>query len=275
MTTKSSNVSIYQIYYNEQSRQSLDQGFIPLDNSQIEDKSWYEFSPIFNFLSSTELKDQHWYGFLSPKFTQKTGLNSENVYAIIEKIDSRHDVLLLSHAVDQIIWFDDVFAQGDCWHPGLVRDAEKFFKYANIKNIEFLLSHSKNFAFSNFVVAKRNYWEKWLTLAKKLFSYAQDTDALNNLTTHRDQKISMKVFLQERLVSLVLLEQEFRPFALPLEHYLKSYNYEARELLIAMDVLKREFTSKKRRASFNEFKDLQEKFTYEKSRGLILKSESN
>ena len=70
---------IFQIYYNETTKNSNDKGFIQLDNSSNNRKDWSEYWPIRNYLLNNNLEDDIYYGFFSPKFYEKTGLSSENV----------------------------------------------------------------------------------------------------------------------------------------------------------------------------------------------------
>lgn len=58
---------IHQIFYSEETRKSLDAGFIPLDNSN-QRPDWCEYWPIRNFLINAPLDSDGFYGFLSPKF---------------------------------------------------------------------------------------------------------------------------------------------------------------------------------------------------------------
>ena len=67
--------NIFQIYYDDDSYDKLEMGFIPLDNSDGR-PDWYEFWAILNYLKNNKLEDGEWYGFLSPRFSEKTGFNS-------------------------------------------------------------------------------------------------------------------------------------------------------------------------------------------------------
>jgi hypothetical protein len=134
--TSQHSTSIFQIFYDAKSHSDLDKGFIPLDNSSSEHPEFYEFWPILQFLRSNTLVEGHWYGFLSPKFHQKTGLSSAQLYKILGSISSRHQVFLAPYTLDQIIWFDNVFDQGDFWHPGLIQVAQAFVNYAKRLNLE-------------------------------------------------------------------------------------------------------------------------------------------
>ena len=56
--------NLYQIYYNEETRASLDSGFIPLDNTTNLRPDWGEFFVIRHFLRNNPLNEDEKYGFL-------------------------------------------------------------------------------------------------------------------------------------------------------------------------------------------------------------------
>ena len=94
---------LYQIYYSEQSRTQLDPGFIPLDNAANDRPDWREYWPIRRFLREhSDLDPQAYYGFLSPKFREKTGLDAAAVRGFIDQQDGAADVIAFSPYFDQI-----------------------------------------------------------------------------------------------------------------------------------------------------------------------------
>ena len=72
------SIFIHQIFYNAYTEKSLDQGFIPLDNSDNVRPDWREYWPIRKYLINNELNENDLYGFFSPKFKEKTGLSADN-----------------------------------------------------------------------------------------------------------------------------------------------------------------------------------------------------
>ena len=78
------NIKIYQIFYDYLTKKSIQPGFIPLDNSENLRPDWFEFWPMLNSFRKNEIKEDTWYGFLSPNFTLKTGFNSDTVLKIIK-----------------------------------------------------------------------------------------------------------------------------------------------------------------------------------------------
>jgi hypothetical protein len=206
---------IYQIYYDASSMAGLDPGLIPLDNSHSQRPDWFEFYPILNYINQIQLKDDVWYGFLSPKFKNKTGYTSTFIKDVLDK-NASAEVALFSHSWDQIAYFKNPWEQGEFFHPGLTLEAQKFLDHIDFKiNLTELVSTNGSTVYSNFVIAKRKYWEEWRVLANQLFDYAESyplSKGLHKRTKYgvQDKRYEMKVFLQERLPTLILEKNKFK-----------------------------------------------------------------
>ena len=162
------NTFIYQIFYDEASRGTLDAGFIPLNNCNNTRPDWFEFWPIRRFLLDAPLEEDAWYGFLSPIFRFKTGLDSKVVSEFLQQVDPHHaNVALFASGWDQIAYFRNIFEQGEFWHPGLIDGSQKFFDRIGLTiNLLTLTTHSLSSVFSNYLVAKPCYWRHWLKSRK-------------------------------------------------------------------------------------------------------------
>ncbi len=205
------NINIYQIFYDVRTRVALDPGFIPLDNSDPKVKGWYEFWPILNFLNNQKLNEGDWYGFLSPKFESKIGISSKEVMELIEQNSSRADVLLLSPEWDQISYFKNVFEQGEMWHPGLKALSQKFLDSIGVLiNLDEVVMDASNSVFSNYVIAKKEYWDKWQEYAQLFYEFVTlNTEYNKTLDGIIYNNYPMKAFIQERLASVVLATSVF------------------------------------------------------------------
>jgi hypothetical protein len=243
------NVNIYQIFYDDVTKASLDSGFMPLDNRNPQVKGWYEFWPMLNFLNNQKLNEGDWYGFLSPKFGSKTGIDSKEIMEIIEQNDGRSDVLLLSPEWDQISYFINVFEQGEMYHSGLRPLSQKFLDSIGVEiNLDKVVMDASNSVFSNYVIAKKEYWCEWKEYANLFFEYA-------NLQSEYDKKIDgafynnypMKAFIQERLASVVLSKTAFPTINIdqsewgPLSTLLFDDSYEVRSILRKCNELKSKY----------------------------------
>ena len=209
------HVEIRQIFYDCISFSQIQPEFIPLDNT-YGDKSWFEFWAIKNFLDNTELSDNVFYGFFSPKFTLKTGLSGVSAIRAIED-NSEKDVVLFSYAWDQLCFFLNPWEQGEVWQTGITQATQDFLNHIGLDlKLSGLVTSRNNSVFSNFVVAKKSYWEKWKTIAAQFLSYADDPDGqlFYQETQYIKGKQPMKVFIQERLPALILAEKSLSTVAI-------------------------------------------------------------
>jgi hypothetical protein len=207
------NVQIYQIFYDEKSRGALDPGFIPLDNLSNERPDWREYWPMRAFLLRETMVDDTYYGFFSAKFSQKTKLGAEQVKEFIDSSGNNADVVTFSPFYDVSALFLNVFEQGDRFSPGLLKATQDFVDQIGMSvSIENIVTDSRNTVFCNYFVAKPCFWTKWLDVNEKLFQIAERAsgdDELNTrlnavARTRYDMPVQMKVFIMERIASLIL-----------------------------------------------------------------------
>jgi hypothetical protein len=225
---------IYQIFYDLPSQYILDNGFIPLNNKNNSRPDWREYWPIKNFLLNNELDEESFYGFFSPKFKEKTSLTSDNVKDFINTNLLGHDVFLFCPYFDQTAYFKSVFEQMFEAHPSsnkIDTINELIEKIGYEVNLNELVMDSRHTIFSNFIVAKPKFWKLWLALNEKIFNEAENTSSnfysyLNTETNyHIDSKVQNKVFIMERMASLILLlEPTFKVCAynqihIPIAHH--------------------------------------------------------
>lgn len=243
-------IFIYQIYYNNETQEKLLPGFIPLDNTKNLRPDWFEFWVILNFLRNNVLDDDDWYGFLSPKFYEKTGYNSEFVLKSIENYGSLVNVALFSPAWDQLAYFLNPFEQGEVWHPGLMAASQKFVnKYNSELNLNALVSYSSTSVFSNYIIAKKEFWIKWMNIAEFFFEYVENNPEHGIKTSYGslENQFPMKTFIQERLASLILSTNSFKvlspdqSFRAPIEKTLFPDDIKTRRLLQVCDLMKAKY----------------------------------
>lgn len=230
---------VYQIFYSEQTRAELDPGFEALDNLANPRPDWREYWPIRNHLLNAHLEEDAYYGFLSPKFGEKTGLDAGQVERFVRANAAQADVLIFSPYYDQSAFYLSVFEQGESRHPGSLRTAQDAFAAIGLDvGLEELITDSRTTVFCNYFVARPRFWREWLAINEKLFALAERGDSaigarLNALTTHAEETVPMKVFVMERIASLLLASQPawrslaYSPFLLPLSRRaVSAYQFE-------------------------------------------------
>jgi predicted O-linked N-acetylglucosamine transferase (SPINDLY family) len=214
--SQSAPLRAFQICYSQETLQQVPSGFEVLDNTANERPDWREFWPIRNYLHNNELEDGVFYGFFSPRFGYKTGLDQGKVSQFVNVHGNDHDVLIFSPFWDLNSLFLNSFDQGEFFQPGLMACSEKFVELAELKiHLGEFVAHSENTVFSNYFVAKKAFWMQWLVLADRLFEWAESGDAdlqhlFNQETAYKGSWIPQKIFLQERLVNLMLATSNWK-----------------------------------------------------------------
>ena len=244
---------IYQIYYNEETHRKVLPGFIPLDNTGSLRPDWFEFWVMLNFLRDNVLEDNAFYGFLSPRFYEKTGFHSDFVINTIETIGDLADVFLFSFGQDQLCYFLNPFEQGEFWHPGLIRNAQDFVDQHNLKtDLSTLVTDTQTSVFSNYIIAKKEFWLAWQDIAEQYFAFVESDEKYQIKTKYgyTQNHYAMKTFIQERLATLILANGNHR--ALCAHQSLSgpfftghiSANPKNRRLLEACDLMKSKYREK-------------------------------
>lgn len=202
---------IYQICYSPETLANVPEGFGILDNLKNERTDWREYWPIRNFLLSNYLSDDVLYGFMSPKFQQKSGLQYQDIQTFLNKHYQDQDIVSFSPFWDLVSIFKNIFEQGDFFHAGLNTTCQAFAD-AHIAgiNLSESITHSQNTIFCNYFIAKKSFWLEWLRLGELLFHESENSNSplaqkLNSTTTYGVQNLPMKIFVQERLATICLL----------------------------------------------------------------------
>jgi hypothetical protein len=248
------NIHIYQIFYDEISRVSIAPGFIPLDNSKNPRPDWFEFLPILNFLRNNQLDEDAWYGFLSPKFTSKTGYSSAYVINLLEKYGDIANVALFSPDWDQLSYFLNPWEQGEIWHPGIKSASQSFFKCQGVSiEIDGLVTDTTTSVFCNYIIAKKVFWSEWRALAELFFNYVEEGLFGNSLSNQnadygsKERQYPIKTFIQERFASLILAKEKYKvimpdqSISGPIFSKLFANDISTRRGLIACDLLKKRY----------------------------------
>jgi hypothetical protein len=207
---------LFQIGYDTSSLATVQgSGFQLLDNMANPRPDWYEYWPIRNFLLTQALREGVWYGFFSPRFQEKTGLDAAGVKQVIADIERRQSdlsVILFSPQPDMGAFFLNVFEQGEMFHPGLMAISRAVLSRIGFElPIETMVMDSRQIVFSNYFVAKAEFWKAWFGITEAIFNIAEDPThahhtALNSATSYKDGA-HQKVFLIERIASLILTVQ--------------------------------------------------------------------
>ncbi len=239
---------LYQIAWSAQTLAALDSGFEVLDHQGNERADWREYWPIRRFLQTQALDEGAHYGFFSPRFREKTGLDAATTRRFVE--DSDADVVGFSPFFDQMAFHRNIFTHAAVCHPALEPALRQCLQaLAPGLDMDTLVMDASDTIFCNFFAARPAFWRAWLALGERVYAQAEQADAplaaLLNLPIAygRPERAPAKVFVIERLASLLLVTQQARwtvraynPLSLPCS---VPENQPYAAALVAMDALKR------------------------------------
>jgi hypothetical protein len=204
-------IKAYTIAYTPQLFAAVEAPFVPLDHTGNERSDWQEYWPIRKFLLNNELVEDCLYGFLSPRFTEKTGLDGQKLIQFLAQAGVDKDVVTISPQPDMGAMFMNVFAQNELFDPGFTDTAEAFFKTIDIGiDLKACVMDSTHIVFSNYFFAKPAFWRRWLEVNEQIFYICEmqvefaTRIGLLNKTSYRDS-VQRKVFLMERTASTILV----------------------------------------------------------------------
>jgi len=205
-------IQIYQIAFSPETLTQVESGYQVLDNLANPRPDWREYWPIREFLLNTELQDDVFYGFLSPQFQEQTGLSAKQVHEFVAAAADDTDVVTFSPQVDMGAFFPNLFVQNELFDPGFMEASQSFFDETGFSvDLDNLQMDSQQVVINNFFIARREFWQSWLEVYEKLFNICENTDSPLNqsltATTSYGDGIQRKVFLSERIASLLLAKQ--------------------------------------------------------------------
>jgi len=205
-------IQIFQICYSPETLADIPAGFGALNNLANPRPDWREYWPIRQYLLNNTLDENTLYGFFSPKFVHKTGLDMAAIRHFVDNVYQGEDVVFFSPFWDLSSLFLNVFEQGDFFHDGLLDASRQFVKAIGWdERCVDAVMHSRNTVFCNYFLATRQFWMQWLELGERLFAAAESNEAppalagvLNSTTRYGAERVPRKVFVMERLASLLL-----------------------------------------------------------------------
>lgn len=201
------NIKLFGIFYDEKSRSAITNDFIPLDNSEGP-KYLYESYPILRQLERTPPEKDTWLGFFSPKFSEKTGITPNDIYSEVECADKDVSVVLFSSHWKQVALWPNIWLQGETFHPGLGNITRKLIELAGY-NIDITKAYStlNDGVFSNYLVAKNEFWVEWRRLVSIYYQLITQNDGLlQQSTAYHGNATPIHTFVIERVASLIILE---------------------------------------------------------------------
>jgi len=206
----SGSAALYQIAWSTETLAAVQPPMRVLDNLSNLRSDWREAWPIRRFLLDNVLDENKFYGFFSPRFSDKTGFDGTALKEFIDDQAPDVDVITFSPQADMGSLFLNVFEQAEVFDPGFSATAQAFFDAIGLEiDVNQLVMDNRHIVFSNYLVAKPRFWRQWLELTGRLFDVCEqegDSSLKASLLTKTNYEggLQRKVFLAERLTSVLL-----------------------------------------------------------------------
>jgi hypothetical protein len=257
------NVYLYHIGYSEETSQLIEDGYILLDNRSNERPDWYESWPIRQYLKNNVLEEQAYYGFFSPKFRIKTGLQHDQIVEEICNNEIDIDAFIICPQSEVGAFFLNPFHGSEFTDKGALKTSQKIFDLAEIPvNLESLIIDSEYLSFSNYIVAKPSFWDRWLKVVDVVYAAADNqiygelfSRDLCHVTQYNDNA-QRKVFFIENIASVLFLIEKMHVKNIPIMENLaaKGVMSDFKEQALICDALKIAARSTKRLCFLELFK---------------------
>jgi hypothetical protein len=126
-------------------------------------------------------------------------------------------------------------------------------KYQLEINLNTLVSDTSSSVFSNYIIAKKEFWIQWRKIAEQFFEYVENSPVYDVKTSYGslENQFPMKTFIQERLATLILSTNTFKvlspdqSFSAPIFTRLFPDDIKTRRLLQVCDLMKTKYRESK------------------------------
>lgn len=179
-------VKIHQIFYREDQIPRLDPMFVPYDNRGVRDP-FLEFAVIRKLNKRyAECNDCKYWGALSWKFKEKTGLDGQDIFDFVSLHDHA-DAFYCNPSPAAEGLFHNFWMHGESTHPKFLCLAAEVFRNADL-NVDLLnyMHPSNAFASANYIIAKPTFWERYIGFVDNIMDAAMKNKLLRERLLSKD-----------------------------------------------------------------------------------------
>ncbi|MBW8911483.1 MAG: hypothetical protein JF564_06280, partial [Sphingomonas sp.] len=167
-----SPVRVFQIFYEPWHRDLLDPAFAPFDNCGVT-AELMEFDVFERISRSAAIQGADYWGALSWRFTEKTGLTGADLIKIMEAHPDV-DVFYCNPHVNNEALFHNMWVQGETCHANFLEISRALFAATGLPVTEFDLTlPSTSFSAANYFVARPAFWDAYLPFIRKVITLAE------------------------------------------------------------------------------------------------------
>lgn len=202
------DIKIHQIYYKEDQKKYLDNGFSPWDNLENLHPEWAELWVMIQAWKNSSESFSELTGFVSWNFHKKTGLQSQEVSDFINS-NPGYDCYIFNPLTLQTSLFTNVWEQGERWHPGIKNKAKDILNKCGVKtDLDSYVDTFASTVYCNYFVAVPRFWKAYFAMVTTLIDYMKihqdERFRLMDTTLHRHHQYSYFPFVMERMYGVVI-----------------------------------------------------------------------
>lgn len=205
------DIFLYQIQYDDKTAASEDSGLLTFDCREKPEFLKRETAHFIRFYDEVVIhaNDDDYFGLLSPKFGDKTGLTSIDVTQFIQD-NPNQDIYLFNPFPMLVYMYLNMWVHAENVHLGLLDITDELFKKSNF-DFEVSSLHRQNVhqvTYCNCWVAKKTYFDKYISLLKKMDKTIDENQVLRSkifeFTEYANEKACFYPFIFERVLSTFL-----------------------------------------------------------------------
>lgn len=198
-------IGVHQVYFRDNQKNRLDPSFLEYDNSNVLHKDLYEYGPMLDIYERGIYKENDYTGVFSYKFNTKCNLSGKTFKEFV-LANPGYDVYFINPYPQLSYFYNNVWEQGECWHPGLKKTANILLKKLNICNrIDEVPRHDIDLAsYANFWIGNKFFWDSYGKILMEiglLFKKEEFKEILFKSTYHSNSTAPFFPFFIERLFS--------------------------------------------------------------------------
>ena len=165
-------IRIFQIYYEAWHKDLLDPAFAPFDNCGTPSELM-EFDIFERIARSGAVAGADYWGALSWRFTEKTGLTGAELIAIMDQHPDVDIFYCNPHVLNEAL-YHNMWVQGETSHPRFLDVSRALFRATGLPLSELdLLLPSRGYSAANYFIARPAFWDRYLPFIRKVVTIAE------------------------------------------------------------------------------------------------------
>ena len=206
-------ITLYTNCYTPELLSSMQPGFTPWDNTSNPEPILREFPvflQVYEKLQNNVDAPRYW-GVLSPKFEEKSGISGTEFYDWIKNNPTNADVYFINPKTIAESLYPNVVYHGERWHTNLASLMQRYINlfHPNV-DLSSLYMDTNSFAMCNYFVGNSIFWKEYLNFVNTFLHHVSQNELDRKMmfsvsaNYNLDHSVPYYSFVVERLFSVFL-----------------------------------------------------------------------